>query len=96
MEFKSIKFEQSMQKSQTKASLLRQQLNSVKSMKSMINKTSAGRSKKEEQQFGYTADAVKRTEQRRLERFINVADLRMCDAIYEVLKASVQVYSGFV
>lgn len=91
-EFKTVKFGQTLARGQTKTSMLRKQLNSVKSMKSMIARSSRGTSKKEERDFGYTVDAAKRTEQRKLEKFINMADFRMCDAIYTVLASSLQAF----
>lgn len=88
-EFRSIKFGDSLHYSAvTKSSKLRSKTNSVKSVNSMIKRTAAGHSKAEDKEFGFTAAAAKRSEQRRVERFITLIDLMMCDAVYTVLDRS--------
>ena len=62
----------------------------------MIARSSSGHSKKKNCEFGYTVDAAKRTEQRKLEKFINMADLRMCDAAYSLLSNAVEVSFPYV
>jgi len=88
-EFRSIKFGDSLHYSTvTKSSKLRSKANSMKSVNSMIKRTAAGHSKAEDKEFGFTAAAAKRSEQRRVERFIMLVDLMMCDAVYTVLECS--------
>lgn len=41
--------------------------------------------------FGYAEEALKRVEKRKLERFINMADFRMCDAMTSLLKNTLNV-----
>eukprot|EP00210_Caulerpa_lentillifera_P003766 g3598.t1 len=82
-EFRTVKLNDSLQQSLiTKSSQLRSKTNSMKSLNSMIKRTSAGTSKTDDKEFAFTAAAANRSEQRKVERFITVVDLMMCDSVY--------------
>ena len=89
--FKAARIENASDRSQTKASLLRKKRTVARPANSSTSASSVGQDNAEREEFAYTMDAARRTEQRKLERFINMVDLRMCDAVYAILKSSIQV-----
>ena len=90
-DFKAARLESASDRSQTKASMLRKKRTVARPANSTTVSGSVGQGNAEREEFAYTMDAARRTEQRKLERFINMVDLRMCDAVYAILKSSIQV-----
>ena len=88
---KAARLERASDRSQTKASMLRKKRTVARPVNSTTISGSVGRGNAEREELAYTMDAARRAKQRKLERFIHTADLRMCDAAYAILKSSIQV-----